>query len=606
MSRLFQLHDRHLDDASQMSVIDSEERRIYVTAPAGYGKTSTMTTKALELLASGAVPYPKKILCITFSVNAARGMRISISSTLDRVVSTGKSPFPISNERFLVTNYHGLSRKIIKSCAAFLDLGGIGCDALRMVDDARVKQAFRSGRLSDSGQSRTISDFCSALELRDFSSVDALLDPYRQIILEELVPKGYMTYNGLLVLAIHLLESAPAIHEHLRLLYPCVMVDEAQDMNHLHWRLLNLVQNPSGRLLMFGDPIQRIYGFLGAIPKLEAICERELGTVRMELLESHRFKSDSLIGRVERCVRTAACGRAIQSDEEAIEVPILISENEYSEGALIARLANHLASSTEESVAILFKTRCNTAEGVRMTLQSKGIGYFDGLFDEKTDEYNRFNDMCLDLLVKQSKSSMLAHREALALLDEMIERTESARFPDGETYCLLLNAFKRQLTIEFKTADPFDRYDLVYRTFSERSLRNAAGYLDTKIALMTVHSAKGLEWQNVIIAAMCQYGFPSGRYCYRCAVEERASIILPGKRCTIRGGVNPPNGYEDELNAFYVAVSRSREGLYLSIPRSRLSAQGSSSETLRSCFLQIPGFRLKHFDDTCFPWNDNW
>ena len=58
-------------DASQCSAIFSPSKRVFVEAPAGYGKTTVMTGRACWLLASGEVHPPKRILALTFSVAAA-------------------------------------------------------------------------------------------------------------------------------------------------------------------------------------------------------------------------------------------------------------------------------------------------------------------------------------------------------------------------------------------------------------------------------------------------------------------------------------------------------------------------------------------------------
>ena len=601
------LHDRHNGDASQLQILNTEERRLYVTAPAGYGKTRTMTSKAIQLLVAGGVPYPKRILCLTFSVNAARGMRTSLSLAMKEAASVSGDSKRLDCNRLFVTNYHGLSRRIIRLWLAMLGSSGVRLDNLKLIDDDRAMRIESPQRLIDAEAKRTILSFCSALKLRDEASFDSLLAPYRQVVLESLVPHGFMTYNGLLVLAIHALERIPAAREHLHLLYPCVMVDEAQDMNLLHWRLLNLVQSDTGRLLLFGDPVQRIYGFLGAIPKLETVCESQLNTVHMDLLMSHRFEADSPVGKIERCARIAARSHISEPSSETAEAPILIADSEDLEGALVARLANHIASSSDGGVAVLFRARSSkSADGVRHALTANGVAYFDGLFDENGAEFASFNELCLELLEKQTCNGSITSRKAGCLIDEMIATTRSATFSFVEAYVLLLNAFKRQLSAEFRSIDSAERYDLLYRTFSDRSLRNAAAYLDTRVSLMTVHAAKGLEWSTVIIPDMHQYGFPSGRFCYECAVKSKASYTVDLKHCLIRNSSELSPGYEDELNTFYVAVSRARERLYFVVSHSRITTANQSNNTLMSCLLSISGLKLRYFDDVRYAWNDGW
>lgn len=47
-------------DTSQCSAIFAPSKRVFVEAPAGYGKTTVMTGRACWLLASGEVQPPKR------------------------------------------------------------------------------------------------------------------------------------------------------------------------------------------------------------------------------------------------------------------------------------------------------------------------------------------------------------------------------------------------------------------------------------------------------------------------------------------------------------------------------------------------------------------
>ena len=62
---------QHEGDERQLQVIFSDSLRLIVEAPAGYGKTTTMISRIAYLFASGEISNPKRILGLTFSVNAA-------------------------------------------------------------------------------------------------------------------------------------------------------------------------------------------------------------------------------------------------------------------------------------------------------------------------------------------------------------------------------------------------------------------------------------------------------------------------------------------------------------------------------------------------------
>ena len=95
--------------------------------------------------------------------------------------------------------------------------------------------------------------------------------------------------------------------------------------------------------------------------------------------------------------------------------------------------------------------------------------------------------------------------------------------------------------------------------------KNAA---EDKVQLMTLHSAKGLEFPAVFIVGL----------------EDH---ILPHEKGMIETGI------EEERRLFYVGITRARKHLTLSMARSRLR-MGKASPTAPSRFLfEIPGHLLK-------------
>lgn len=107
---------QHEDDVKQLEVIFSDSPRLIVEAPAGYGKTTTMISRIAYLFASGKIPNPKRILGLTFSVNAALKVKREVAEKLPSLLGSQISPVAIG-EKVTVTNYHGFCKGILKSMA---------------------------------------------------------------------------------------------------------------------------------------------------------------------------------------------------------------------------------------------------------------------------------------------------------------------------------------------------------------------------------------------------------------------------------------------------------------------------------------------------------
>lgn len=103
----------HNGDAQQLKVIFSNSDRLIVEAPAGYGKTTTMVSRIAYLYCTGKIVNPKKVLGLTFSINAALKIKRDISSKLPDLIGGKNNPIDVS-EKVTVTNYHGFCKQILR------------------------------------------------------------------------------------------------------------------------------------------------------------------------------------------------------------------------------------------------------------------------------------------------------------------------------------------------------------------------------------------------------------------------------------------------------------------------------------------------------------
>ena len=118
-----------------------------------------------------------------------------------------------------------------------------------------------------------------------------------------------------------------------------------------------------------------------------------------------------------------------------------------------------------------------------------------------------------------------------SISDELL--AGSRRFDYEWSYAMLLGALRKHLKNDCFALDPSERFDYIVSIFSEGSLRRFSDYLDAEISMMTVHSAKGLEWDTVFIPGVTRFDWP-GVICSRCesaGMCSRFCIWIPDCGC---------------------------------------------------------------------------
>ena len=111
-----------------------------------------------------------------------------------------------------------------------------------------------------------------------------------------------------------------------------------------------------------------------------------------------------------------------------------------------------------------------------------------------------------------------------------------------------------------------------------------AGEGDDALQLMTVHSAKGLEFNMVFIC-----GLEEGLFPHENAVSPRFGGHLPAQQVSgSQNSIAEDKGLEEERRLMYVAVTRARQRLYLCFAQTRM-LHGQTRYNLPSRFLdEVP------------------
>ena len=120
----------------------------------------------------------------------------------------------------------------------------------------------------------------------------------------------------------------------------------------------------------------------------------------------------------------------------------------------------------------------------------------------------------------------------------------------------------------------------------EGSLPRFFDYLDADVSIMTIHSAKGLEWGTVFIPGVTRFDWP-GAICSRC---ERAGICSRSAHgCRIVDAKKMPDGLIEEMGLLYVGVTRARKAVHVSASMQRRTKCGNYQVACPSCLTSLPG-----------------
>ncbi|MBR2803934.1 MAG: ATP-dependent helicase, partial [Eggerthellaceae bacterium] len=365
------------------------------------------------------------------------------------------------------------------------------------------------------------------------------------------------------------------------------------DTNALAYLLLNRFVDEKSRIYMFGDPFQRVYGFIGAMPDFMKAATADLGLVREELEVNHRFDLASPMFLLERNLRSAIREPFSQHKGKVASIPLAFLNSIDGESDKATNITEEIVIERPGSkVAVLTRFReSEFSTLLARKLTDAGVEYFDALFLDDEEEYVQFNQMCLGLLKRESSSTgALASKRLDLLFESMADRAREAKFGHVESYCSLLEALRRQLREELPGVGQAERIEYLASIFEERSLRHALEYVPANVIMTTMHASKGLEWDYVILPEMMQWVVPGWGACKACTSSWGNTI--DGYRCRLSGNWEG-SSLKDEMKLFYVAVTRARRSVFCLATIDRVNSSGVHKKGFLSCFLSMPGIDAK-------------
>lgn len=531
-------------DAEQTRVIEHASGPLLVLAGPGTGKTRVVTHRIARLVQRGI--SPRAIRAITFTRRAAGELRERLAALL------GPSAEAIEAQTF-----HSFGLALLRE---FPGPAGLAPDFPVLDEAARLEAieaaAAEAGKTPSSKLASAIGwakanllgpEQCEG-EMSELAPVYAA---YRRTLEE----RGALDFDDLVLRAVHLLETceeARASAQERRHLF----VDEYQDVNPAQERLVLLLSPPGSEseICVVGDPDQAIYGFRGSDPAcIERFTARYPGAAVIALQTNYRCPA--AVVRAATKVIERSPGRTprplnplmpvsppverVRMASEAEEAHFIAREIERSLGgtslnSIDAGRADgdndsHLAF---HDIAVLFRTGAQ-ADAIGSALDRSGIPYQRALEDAPTARPHARELLArLRELTEASTAtppSALASRVGISPVADLIaglvaDEADASRRDAADLLATLAVPFGRDLAEFLATVPLWQAGDI--------------GLSTQKVALLTLHAAKGLEFSLVFIAG-CEDGL--------------VPLWLPGRE----------TDREEERRLLYVGMTRAKRRLVL-------------------------------------------
>ena len=253
-----------LTEAQQEAVAHVHGPLLVLAGP-GSGKTTVVTQRIANMIASGIAPW--NILALTFTNKAAQEMRDRVHTLLEE-----KS---LQVRGLTVSTFHAFCARVLREWGDRI----IGTTSFTIYDTAdqrsAVKAAIHACELNDSNwkpasvlaaisaaKNKLIDVDTFQEEASDFysKSIAKIYRAYENI----LRGNDAVDFDDLLLKTAQLLFGDEEVRHHLQERYQYLMIDEYQDTNHTQFVIADSISKNHRNICVVGDPDQSIYAWRGA------------------------------------------------------------------------------------------------------------------------------------------------------------------------------------------------------------------------------------------------------------------------------------------------------------------------------------------------------
>lgn len=571
-----------------------------ILAGAGSGKTKVLTYRAAHLILNKEI-HPQNILLMTFTNKAAGEMKNRIQYVLETShYDTGFLPYAGTFHSFCVRmlRIHGQSIGIPNNFAIYDDQ-----DQLDIVKEIMKRLNLSTKSFNPRSILHTISQ--SKSELIDASAYTGFAHGYFQ----ETVAKIFLEYetalhnntaidfDDILVNSVTLLSKDSEAREYYQKKYSFIMIDEYQDTNKAQYELTLLLAGKNKNIAVVGDAAQSIYRWRGADFRNITNFKRDFpDTIEYHLDQNYR-STQMILDAAYSVISQNTSHPILELWTEHLggeKIKLYEARNEHDEATFLVQTILQLDRPYTD-FAVLYRTNAQSRV-VEEAFLHAGIPYVliggTRFYDRKeikdviaylrylanskdTVSYNRIEKLgktrlkkFLEFAHQTQQDDKLVEVTTLELLDQTLAASDYLSLYDAnvedEAYRLENIKELRSVASEFPELNSFlENIALVEREYEPDTVK-AKNQHHSAVTLMTIHSAKGLEFPVVFLVGMEEGLFPHSR-----SLMDREEL-------------------EEERRLCYVGMTRAKHLLYISHANRRLFF-GTRTQNMVSRFVsEIP------------------
>lgn len=599
-------------NGKQIEAVTYEGDKLLVLAGAGSGKTKVLTYRAAWFIEEKKVP-PSAVLLLTFTNKAANEMKERISS--------------------LISDMPGFAGTFHSFCVRVLRIDGkeIGIDTNFVIYDDNdqkdlVKELLIDLNVNEDSYnpggvlneiSNAKSQMLSPLEYGEIAQGDYQENIFKIYNLYEKALKeiNALDFDDILIKTVELFRTKLDVLERWQRKLTHILVDEWQDTNKIQYTLTKLLVGKNGNLTAVGDASQSIYSWRGADYRNINNLSSDYPNLKVINLEQN-YRSTQVILDAANSVISKNTNHPVlklwTENPKGERIKLYNAQNGLGEASFIVNTIYEF-NRPYKDYAILYRTNAQSRT-IEEALLHGGIPYvlvggtkfyerkevkdiisymrvlsnpkdktalkrIEKLGVRRLAKFNTFRENIKDLNEFTTLEIMDGMVNDIGYLDLYKKESE-------ENVTRLENIKElRSVATEFPKLNDFLENVALVEAEESSKLKGDKG---DRVTLMTLHSAKGLEFPVVFIVGMEEGIFPHSR-----------SLFDIGQ-------------LEEERRLAYVGITRAKEILYLIYANRRLFFGQNTSNPPSRFIIDIPerllesaGIKLKFNKEYSFGESDD-